>query len=204
MTKSDGFLGAAYDASTLADVGKLYCSWAATYDAELSANGYASPTRTAAAMAAHVADKSDPLLDIGCGTGLSGAALLETGFSTLDGTDFSAEMLAIAEGKAIYRQLVQGSIEAPVLVTTEKYSNMVAVGVFSPGHAPSSMIGDVIALLPPDGCFGFSINDHALEGRRSRFLAGTSARVRARTRQGKPMREKRRPGSSSVGATLSL
>ena len=25
------------------------------------------------------------------------------------------------------------------------------------------MIGDVIALLPPGGCFGFSLNDHALQ-----------------------------------------
>ena len=72
MTKGDGFLGTAYEGETVADVGKLYADWAATYDAELRDNGYASPARTAAAMGAHVADKSGPLLDIGCGTGLSG------------------------------------------------------------------------------------------------------------------------------------
>lgn len=163
MTKKHGILGSAYNASTLADVGKLYEDWAATYDAELSANGYASPTRTAAAMASHVTDKSAPLLDIGCGTGLSGAALQDAGFTSLDGTDFSPEMLALARQKAIYHQLVQGSIELPVPAKVGEYANMAAIGVFSPGHAPANMINDVMALLPPGGCFGFSLNDHALE-----------------------------------------
>ena len=40
---------------------------------------------------------------------------------------------------------------------------MAAIGVFSPGHAPAGMIGDVMASLPSGGCFGFSLNDHALE-----------------------------------------
>ena len=163
MTKNDGFLGNAYQASTLSDVGKLYSEWARTYDEELTANGYASPARTAAAMSAAVSDKSQPILDIGCGTGLSGLALQEAGFTHIDGTDFSAEMLALAEEKAIYRQLMQGSVEAPIPAAPDQYSNIAAVGIFSPGHAPASMINDVMALLPRGGCFGFSINDHGLE-----------------------------------------
>lgn len=163
MTRKDGVLGTAYDASTLANVGELYGTWAATYDEELIANGYASPRRTAAAMAAHVADRSAPLLDIGCGTGLSGAALRDAGFSTIDGTDMSPEMLALAGHKEVYRRLVPSSLEDPLPATPGSYVDMTAIGVFSPGHAPSGMITDVLALLAPGGCFGFSLNDHALE-----------------------------------------
>lgn len=163
MTKKDGVLGSAYDASTLADVGKLYGTWAATYDEELIANGYASPRRTAAAMADHVADPTAPLLDIGCGTGLSGAALRDAGFSTIDGTDMSPEMLALAGHKGIYRNLVPSTLEDPLPAAPGSYADMTAIGVFSPGHAPAALITDVLALLAPGGCFGFSLNDHALE-----------------------------------------
>lgn len=163
MTKKDGVLGSAYDASTLADVGKLYGTWAATYDEELITNGYASPRRTAIAMADQVGDPSAPLLDIGCGTGLSGAALRNAGFSSIDGTDMSPEMLELAGHKEIYRQLIPSTPEAPLPAAPGDYANMTAIGVFSPGHAPPELITDVLALLAPGGCFGFSLNDHALE-----------------------------------------
>ena len=51
----------------------------------------------------------------------------------------------------------------PLPFDAAAYANIAAVGVFSPGHAPPEMIDDVIAKLPPGGCFVFTLNDHALE-----------------------------------------
>jgi predicted TPR repeat methyltransferase len=162
MTGQGKFFERAYDLADAEQTRRLYDEWAASYDEELRAAGYASPARTAAAMAAAVADRSAPLLDLGCGSGLSGEAFRAAGFTLLDGTDFSAEMLAVAETKCVYRKLTKGDLNAPIPAKPGDYANAAAVGVFSPTHAPAAMIDAVVALLPPGGCFGFSLNDHAL------------------------------------------
>ncbi len=157
-----GFFGRAYGVDDTDATRALYRDWAAGYDDDLREAGYASPKRVAEAMAAHVSDKTAPLLDLGCGTGLSGEALRAAGFTTIDGTDFSKEMLAIAERKGIYRRLFAGDLNDPIPAEPEAYRNVAAIGVFSPGHAPAMMVDMVAALLPAGGCFGFTLNDHAL------------------------------------------
>lgn len=162
MSSASKFFERAYDLADAEQTRSLYDEWAASYDEELRAAGYASPVRTAAAMAEAVADRRAPLLDLGCGSGLSGEAFRAAGFAVIDGTDFSAEMLAVAEAKGVYRKLTKGDLNAPIPAKPGDYANATAVGVFSPTHAPAAMIDDVVALLPPGGCFGFSLNDHAL------------------------------------------
>ncbi len=163
MTKAEGFLDKAYGLGDAEETRALYRDWAKSYDAELRAAGYASPARVAAAMAASVADRAAPLLDLGCGTGLSGEALRAEGFAAVDGTDFSAEMLAAAAAKGVYRRLIPGDLNRPIPAAPGDYANMVAVGVFSPGHAPPETIEAAVELLPAGGCFGFTLNDHALD-----------------------------------------
>jgi predicted TPR repeat methyltransferase len=162
---SDGkrFLDEVYGIEDAGQTHALYDRWAASYDAELRANGYASPARVAKAMTAHIADLTAPLLDLGCGTGLSGEAFADAGFTCIDGTDFSAEMLAVAEQKNVYRKLILGDLAEPLPASRGDYANIAAVGVFSPGHAPAEMIDNVVEILPAGGCFGFTLNDHALE-----------------------------------------
>lgn len=159
----DGFLDKVYGLDGSAATKRLYADWAATYDAEVRANGYATPARCVAALAEIADDKSAPILDLGCGTGLSGEAFAEAGFTTIDGNDFSAEMLQAAERKGVYRTLALSDLERPIAAEPGQYAHMAAVGVFSPGHAPAEMIAQVIDLLPAGGGFVFSLNDHALE-----------------------------------------
>lgn len=158
-----GFLDNAYTVSGGEGTKDLYKDWAATYEAETRANGYVTPERCATALAAVVEDKTAPLLDLGCGTGLSGEAFKAQGFTVIDGTDFSREMLDYAEGKAgVYRKLTLSDLTNPLPGAPGEYANMAAVGVFSPGHAPPPMIAEVMDKLPSGGCFVFSLNDHAL------------------------------------------
>ncbi len=160
----EGFLQRAYDLDGGEATQALYSDWAATYEAEVRANGYVTPSRCAAALAAHAADLAAPLLDLGCGTGLSGEAFRAAGFTTIDGTDFSDAMLAHARTKpGVYRRLTRGDLTRPIPAEPGDYANMAAVGVFSPSHAPAAMLGTAVGLLPPGGCFVFSLNDHALE-----------------------------------------
>lgn len=158
------FLDRAYGLEDAENTKDFYKEWAATYEAETRANGYVTPTRCAAALAALATDKSAPLLDLGCGTGLSGKAFSDVGFTTIDGSDFSAEMLAYARTKqGVYRTLILGDLNNPLPGAPGEYANIAAVGVFSPGHAPPEMIDEVMSKLPAGGCFVFSLNDHALE-----------------------------------------
>ena len=83
--------------------------------------------------------------------------------ATLDGTDLTEEMLRAAETKGIYRKLAKGDLNQPIPAAPGEYANMTAIGVFSPGQAPPEIIGVVMNLLPTKGCFGFSLNDHAME-----------------------------------------
>ena len=141
----------------------LYRDWAATYEEEVRRNGYVTPTRCAAALASLADDQTAALLDLGCGTGLSGEALKAAGFTTLDGSDFSDDMLAYAGKKGLYRRLTKGDLNNPLPAKEGDYRYIAAIGVFSPGHAPAAMIADVLAVLPQGGLFVFSMNDHAME-----------------------------------------
>ena len=158
------FLDTAYGLDDAAATLAFYQDWAATYDAEIVANGYATPGRCAHALQAAGASLSAPLLDLGCGTGLSGVAFKSIGFQVIDGSDFSSQMLAAAKSRdGVYRSLTMGDLNNPIPAQPGEYQNIAAVGVFSPGHAPAAMMSDVMHRLPGGGCFVFSLNDHALE-----------------------------------------
>lgn len=51
-------------------------------------------------------------VDLGCGTGRTGAWLQRHGVATIDGVDLTPEMLALARSKGVYRQLVEASVIA--------------------------------------------------------------------------------------------
>jgi predicted TPR repeat methyltransferase len=160
---SKTLLNAAYNIENKDDAKRLYDDWAAGYADEMAANGYAAPARTADALAKYAADKAAPVLDLGCGAGLSGAALGDAGFSTVDGADFAPRMLKAAAERGVYRDLVLTDLSDPLPGAPDQYANMCAVGVFSPGHAPASLIAKVMNALPRGGCFAFTLNEHAMK-----------------------------------------
>ena len=140
----------------------LYREWADTYDNELAQNEYITPIRTARALATFASNKSAPILDFGCGTGLSAEALISCGFSSIDGIDISSEMVEIARGKSIYRNLECFNPDKGIPVKQNEYSIITAIGVISVGAAPITIFDQVIDLLPQNGLFAFSFNEHSL------------------------------------------
>ena len=163
MPEQKDFLQRVYKVTSRAGAHALYQDWAADYETVVAENGYITPTRCAEALAAHVDDLTAPLLDLGCGTGLSGMAFREVGFTTIDGTDFSTEMLRQAAAKkGLYRCLIAANLDAGLPGKPGAYEHLAAVGIFSPNHAPASLLGAAIGGLPAGGCFVFSLNDHCL------------------------------------------
>lgn len=151
---------------------KLYDAWSGSYDDEVTEHGYRTPRRLALAMAEH-ADLSAPLLDYGCGTGLSGAAFYGAGFTAIDGADPSSGMLSQARVRAFYRDLIALDLSQPLPFKSGQYNAIAGVGVISTGAGPASLMQTLMNLLPTGGHLGFSLNDHALED--PDYTAGVAA-----------------------------
>lgn len=156
------FLDNAYGLDSPDQTQSFYDDWAQTYDAEIAENGYATPRRCASALAARTA-LTLPILDLGCGTGLSGVALAAAGFTTIDGAEPSAGMRVKAEARGVYRKVHAIDPDDPLPFGPGDYSHVVAAGVISPGHAPPETVDKALDLLPAGGCLVFSLNDHALD-----------------------------------------
>lgn len=159
---TEKFLAKTYGARDAASTRQLYDDWASSYETEVAENGYVTPGRCAAALKAEILDQDAPILDFGCGTGLSGLALKLAGFTVIDGLDLSADMLAQARAKNLYRTLSRIEAGAPLEHTPGEYGAIAAIGVIGAGAAPISVFDKLIAGLGKGGKLVFSFNDHAL------------------------------------------
>lgn len=158
-----GFLKDTYGARSQEDVNAHYDRWAASYDAEVAENGYATPRRCAEALARHLPDRRAPLLDYGCGTGLSGAAFRAAGFEAIDGADVSEGMLAQARHRGAHRHLFHVAPDAPFRgIEVPSYGAVACVGVIGAGAAPFTLFETVLGAMAPGALFVLSLNDHAL------------------------------------------
>lgn len=155
------YLRGVYDLHTQADTDEYYTKWAATYDDELVRNGYRSPQRCAEALARFV-PLDDPVLDAGCGTGLSGSALATVGYTDVSGQDVNAEMIEKARERDLYRDLWVADPDDPFPFEVGTYAAMAAIGVIGPGAGPASLLGAALSALDTGGHIVFSYNDLAL------------------------------------------
>ncbi len=147
---------------TVEETQDIYRRWAKEYDRDVLEWGYATPGRVARALRAAGADVSQPVLDFGCGTGLSGQALAAEGFRLIDGTDISPGMLAKAEKRNLYRSAWLGRPGKCDEVRPGDYAGIVATGVVSMGAAPPETLALLVSLLAPGNLLAFSYNDPTL------------------------------------------
>ena len=167
------FLKQSYGLESVDKTRALYRDWAASYDAEITENGYQTPRRCAEALARHCDDKQARILDIGCGTGLSGIAFREKEFTNIHGNDLSDEMIAIALSREIYQSVQLVDLHNALDFAQGSFDVIAAVGVISVGHAPASTIAQMFDKLASGGLFVYSINDASIaEGS---FTAATEA-----------------------------
>lgn len=157
------FFERVYKARNPEETVELYDQWAASYDNVVAEAGYETPRRIAKILAGHVNDHHEPVLDFGCGTGLSGVALTDAGFSAVDGLDVSEGMLAKARELGVYRQLGASVPGKPPPVAPGEYASVVACGVIGAGAAPLSVLDDLLGILAPGHALIFSFNDHTLQ-----------------------------------------
>ena len=144
---------------------QLYADWADAYNDDMAAWGSATPSRISMSLRLSGANADKPVLDFGCGTGLSGLALKAAGFAQIDGTDISPEMLDKARARDIYQHLWLGEPGTLGHVKRGNYPIIAASGVISLGAAPPETLDMLLDVLPSGGLLAFSFNDATLADR---------------------------------------
>lgn len=159
------YLGKVYEMKDGDETRALYNEWAEVYDAELSENAYQTPRRVAEALRKMIDPNSTvSVLDVGCGSGLSGMALHPEGFTTIDGCDYSTGMLAKAKEAGVYRRLFEADLNAPPMdCTSSTYDAVALVGVFSFGHVMADALDDVLRVAKTEAPIIIGMNNHFYE-----------------------------------------
>lgn len=155
----------AYALSSPEDARRFYARWAATYESEFVAtSGYLHPRVIAEIFDSWVPDVASAV-DAGAGTGLVGAYLCRLRPAlALDGIDLSAEMLAVADAKGVYRHLYERDLTRPVLQTAAPYDALISIGLFTHGHLGPQALTNLLPLVRPGGCAVIGANEsHFLE-----------------------------------------
>jgi predicted TPR repeat methyltransferase len=155
-------------AMTQAYVRRLFDQYAARYDTALCEQlHYRGPAILFAAVEAAARAAGRPMhfgamLDLGCGTGLTGAAFRSV-VDWLVGVDLSPAMVAVASGKGLYDRLLTGAM-ADVLVTeatnAAHYHLVVAADVLVYVNELAPIMAAVAPLLVPAGLFAFTVETH--------------------------------------------
>ena len=150
----------AYGYQQSSDLQRFYDDTANGYEQYIKDTGYALPIHLVNFVKDKVALKKLLILDVGCGAGAVGELLSAINpYFTIDGVDFSIEMIKIAgdkkvdpmslksdAGKQIYRSLIKTYLKTDYGIISDcRYDLMVSAGVFTTGHLG---FDDLINLLP--------------------------------------------------------
>lgn len=155
---SDG-LEKVYAATATDELAAAYADWSGDYDRETLALGYCLPFIIAAFIARHVDPKSGPILDAGCGTGLTGPYLRALGYERIEGLDMSDAMLAIARERRAYEALSEGILGERLPFEDERFIAVFSTGVFTEGHAPSDSLRELARITRTGGHLIFTVRD---------------------------------------------
>jgi predicted TPR repeat methyltransferase len=142
----------------------LFDGYAASFDRALTEGlGYRAPELLLRAVqAASPRMKFGSALDLGCGTGLGGAAFRPF-CDWLVGVDISPAMLAQARTKGLYDRLVESDVLALLdgeAAAKAHYHLVLAADVFTYLDGLAPVLKAAAAVLAPSGAIAFSVETH--------------------------------------------
>lgn len=153
-------------------VRELFDQYAARYDAALIERlAYRGPAilHEAVESVMRAAERKlhfGAMLDLGCGTGLAGAAFRAC-IDWLVGVDLSPAMVARAASKGLYDRLATCDLQsflAAEAANTARYHLVVAADVFAYVNDLGPIIAAIARVLAPGGLLAFTVETHAGSG----------------------------------------
>jgi predicted TPR repeat methyltransferase len=153
-------------------VRRLFDQYAGRYDAALTEHlRYRGPAILRGAVETAMREAGRPMhfaamLDLGCGTGLGGAAFRSFA-GRLVGVDLSPAMIAQAAAKGLYDRLVSAELAdflAAEAAADAQYQLVLAADVFVYINDLAPVIAGVARVLAPHGLLAFTVETHSGDG----------------------------------------
>lgn len=142
------------------DLMAIYKDWASRYDHDLAQDwGYPAPALAVQHLMRVLPSVDARVLDAGCGTGLVGQLLHAQGVLDLHGLDFSADMLAQAQRKGIYRSLLQADLNQPLALDDGGFDAVISVGTFTSAHVKPQALNALVRVVRAGGWLAFTVRD---------------------------------------------
>jgi predicted TPR repeat methyltransferase len=145
----------------------LFDQYAPRFDRALEDLGYRAPALLRDAVVTEAGGRRfGTMLDLGCGTGLAGAAF-RPHVDRLVGVDLSSKMIEEARRKGVYDMLTVGDIAQFLSQQYAANANadlVIAADVFAYIGDVGAICGAAARVLAPDGRFGFTVETHTGEG----------------------------------------
>ncbi|KAI1123812.1 S-adenosyl-L-methionine-dependent methyltransferase [Nemania abortiva] len=169
LARSDKNVKSAHALADSSEAQIFYDKWAPNYDEELKAKGYASPRRCVEALISNVPPPTSgklKILDAACGTGLVGECLAQSSLAgqfIVDGVDLSADMLAEARVKGVYRDLETANLEERVEKQDSSYDLVMCVGALTKGHIGPNVLVEFARLTAKDGLIAATVHGDVWE-----------------------------------------
>lgn len=135
----------------------LFNNYALHFDAHLTEIlHYKTPELLYEQITPLLENKKNNVLDLGCGTGLSGIPFKEIAVK-LTGVDISSNMLAQARSKNCYDKLIESDISSALSALTETYDLILCIDTLVYFGELDSLFSQIAARLKAAGLFAFSI-----------------------------------------------
>ncbi len=143
----------------------LFDQYAPRFDRALEDLSYAAPALLREAVTAH-GKRFGSMLDLGCGTGLAGAAF-RPHVDWLVGVDLSPKMIEEARKKGLYDRLAVGDIAQFLAASSADdaaFHLVIAADVFAYVADVAETCRAVAEVLSVGGLFGFTVETHDGQG----------------------------------------
>ncbi|MFN0115360.1 MAG: class I SAM-dependent DNA methyltransferase [Paracoccaceae bacterium] len=164
MTEKADSLDSAYAIRTPEDSVRHYGAWAVTYETDFAERMDWVMPRLVVGLYRSLGG-AGPVLDAGAGTGLLGVELAKDGVGPVDGIDISTEMLAVARGKGVYRNLSAADLTRPLAIGDGIYGGCVSSGTFTHGHVGTEAFDELLRVMRPGAVFAGSIHPGVYEAK---------------------------------------
>ena len=149
-----------YKITTSKELLKYYKGWTEKnkYNQDMIDLKYVAPKETTLVLKKYALNNKCRILDAGCGTGLVGIELKKSGYSNIDGVDFSQNMLDLLP-KGIYKNIEKVDLNKPLNFKANTYDVVTCVGTFTYGHVKAHALNEFVRVTNKNSYICFTINE---------------------------------------------